>query len=333
MKILLFSDFHFQLKNQSVALDCLKQIQQIAIDKNVDRIVCLGDWLNDKSLIRSEVFRQSFYFLKSSPSQWIILVGNHDYESTFDNKHHTLELFSELHNVYIVDRYLHFQDLNVHATPFFRNIDDLVCILNKIPPRSIVLGHQSINGFSYSSGFLDRSRLTKAHYKRFKKVYLGDIHQPQVQDNITYVGSPFTQNFGESGEKKRILIVDLDTLEEESIELKLPQHILLNVKIKSVDELSSILLVGEKDDYVKIVVEAPLDVLKKVNKSMFLDKFNNVILQKKPLVSNNKSVLISENLSYLQMVQTYIDTLETKIDKKDLYKLNKEVLEKISNAD
>ena len=90
----------------------------------------------------------------------------------------------------------------------------------KVRGRKILFGHFQVKG-----AFLNHAKTSSGIplevLHGFDLVVLGHIHQPQaLSDRIYYVGSPFQQDWGETGQKKRVLVVDTERLKVTSIPLE-----------------------------------------------------------------------------------------------------------------
>jgi DNA repair exonuclease SbcCD nuclease subunit len=86
--------------------------------------------------------------------------------------------------------------------------------------RKILFGHFQVKG-AYVNNAQITTGIPMEALSGFDLVVLGHIHQPQqLNARIHYVGSPFQQDWGEAAQKKRVLIVDTETLKLTSIVLK-----------------------------------------------------------------------------------------------------------------
>lgn len=339
MKTCIFSDLHFMLKNREIALSCLKLIEKECKARQIKFVTFLGDFFNDKSIIRSEVLREAYDFFEKSKLKWILFVGNHDFESTYgDSRHHALEVFERLKNVYIIDKKANLREIygeectiDIWAFPYYHSTEDLIKDLAEVPDQSIVFCHQGVEGFHFSSGVCQKSQLKKDHFFRFKRVLIGHIHSPQESNNVMYVGSPFTHTFGEAGEKKRILFFDLDTAAYEELLPNLPKHYYQEIILKSEEDLNNVKIEANKEDFVKLKFFGPKELLTKVNKSLFTG-FDHLLIQTKELGAD-KQILISENMSYDQMLETFVNNnIKTTLEKKDILSVCHNIMREVHDA-
>lgn len=107
--------------------------------------------------------------------------------------------------------------------------------------------HQSFAGASSESGF-KLSGIPLSYFPKDLEIVAGDIHQPQTLGQLTYVGSPYTVDFGDAF-KPRVLLWNGKRLE--SLQIFGPQKQL--VEASSIKALSKQKL--EKGDIVKVRLE------------------------------------------------------------------------------
>lgn len=89
----------------------------------------------------------------------------------------------------------------------------------RIRGPKVLFGHFQVKGAFYQGGTALNGVPVEA-LNSFNLVLLGHIHMPQaVSDKIHYVGSPFQQDWGESGQPKRVGIFDDQTLTVEWVPL------------------------------------------------------------------------------------------------------------------
>jgi len=86
--------------------------------------------------------------------------------------------------------------------------------------EELLLGHFHIDGAVDRDGNKLRGGINLRTVAKAKLAVLGDIHHPQsLAKNVHYVGSPFQQDFNESGEKKRVAILDMSGLKLTWVEM------------------------------------------------------------------------------------------------------------------
>ncbi len=136
-----------------------------------------------------------------------ILTGNHDFIDrsrpyfTFLNHHTKIQFITEP----LVQHVAHSKETILYL-PYSNNpMEEWKKFTG---PYTYVFMHQSVQGGQTQSGYIIDTKLPATYFvKKAKKVYSGDLHVPQVIENITYVGAPYHVYFGDiyTG---RVLVLD-----------------------------------------------------------------------------------------------------------------------------
>lgn len=186
-------------------------------------IVDLGDTTDDRSSIPINTLDVLGAGLDKLPnaSNWK-LTGNHEQffrDTSINNRY----LFSQKFKV-IDNRSVHTVG---NTSGFFASYPadhaDLAEWISKEARRvrgpKILFGHFQVEGAYYQGGQA-LTGIPKSVLADFDLVMLGHIHLPQsVTPKIHYVGSPFQQDWGETGQSKRVGIVNTETLSVEWVPL------------------------------------------------------------------------------------------------------------------
>lgn len=112
-----------------------------------------------------------------------------------------------------------------------------------------IFAHQTFQGADVGTRKLDG---IPTDMFRDTKVYSGDIHTPQSFGPITYVGAPYTIDFGDDYEP-RVIVLD-DRSKEKSLYVPGVQKRLVDIKLG--DKLPEGF---EKDDLIKVRVAVPMN--------------------------------------------------------------------------
>lgn len=190
-------------------------------------LIDLGDTTDDRSAIPVPTIDALLSNLDMFGGGWNVkLIGNHE-QYTRDARIHVGRLFEK--HFTIVDGVTAIQSPDSDAVFIFAsfpgNYAELITALAEqahnyrgIP--LVLFGHFQVFGCRLNSG-LALDGVPKEALLPFQAGFLGHVHKPQeVANNIYYVGSPFQQNFGESGESKRVAIFDTETLHTEWVSLE-----------------------------------------------------------------------------------------------------------------
>jgi hypothetical protein len=182
--------------------------------------IWLGDELHKRGYIEANCLNMLFNYFENSKLEHLILIGNHTWTDA-NCTEHSLQTLKALKSVTIVDRPL--QRGKVLFIPFQRNLDDFRRITEDSNAEYLFF-HQGISGFDYGNGFIAENEAPLEALKGFKLAVGGHFHKFQTKDNLLYLGSPFSHNFGESNQIKYLGIFDDETGEMELIKTDFPKH-------------------------------------------------------------------------------------------------------------
>jgi hypothetical protein len=184
--------------------------------------IFLGDQLDKRGYVEISCLNMFFNYFQYSKLQHILMVGNHCLSTQDSNGNHSMEVFKALKSITVVDKPL--RQGKVLFVPFQRNLDDFRRII-KDSDAEVLFFHNGVNGFDYGTGLVADRELPIEDLKQFKRAIGGHFHKFQTRDNLTYLGSPFSHNFGESNQDKYLGIFDTDTGTMELIKTDFPRHI------------------------------------------------------------------------------------------------------------
>lgn len=190
-----------------------------AIDAIYDAHHCdalwdLGDTTDDRTAVPVPVIDLMCDRLERYTGAWNMkLVGNHE-QFLRDTKLHAGKMFRRFFNVTESCKNVPIGKVNILCASYHDDQNVVVEFLrrerSRQPASAIILGHFEVFGSQLpggaSAGGIPRKELEFVNFS-----LLGHIHKPQrLGENVYYVGSPFQQNWGESGEEKRVAIVDIE---------------------------------------------------------------------------------------------------------------------------
>jgi len=191
-------------------------------------VIWLGDLQDTKEVVRSKVLNAYFDYFKSSKLQHIILVGNHDWHN-LECLDHSLKTLGALPNVIIVDKPIMFDSFM--AIPYYKDTDKLKQILKEVGGVRTLFCHVDISGFDYGNGCLCEDGLSLEDFKTFGLVISGHFHKHQVQNNLVYLGTPFSHSFGETDQHKFLGIYNETSNTLKFLPSKFPRHVTLKLRI------------------------------------------------------------------------------------------------------
>ena len=241
--IALIGDTHFGIKNNSdIFLETMNKfffetLPKICKEKDIKEIRLLGDLFDNRNSINVKILCNVYNIFKWWSENFAhieikLLVGNHDiyYHNRLDIN--SVKFLQEFHNVKIISKITE-EDINgkkIITVPWIVKNSELETEFQKICENTtnydLCLGHFEINGFEMMRGFEMTEGFVHSKFRNFKRVCSGHYHLKNINDRISYVGSPYQLNWGDKNDIKGISILDLETNNMEFIEeTNAPKHI------------------------------------------------------------------------------------------------------------
>jgi len=270
MKYVVISDLHCKLRGFDKIVDGvpeliyfpllnLRKAKDLAKKENADLLI-LGDLIHEKRNINQVVLDEVIKALVECTNEvnTIIVMGNHDYINDFGKKYSWLNNLI-LNNAQIVKPGEPLIDGNcafvAHNDKESLSEDLSNCNLGE--DTNILFSHFGLQEAKLSSTDYQTGEFSATAFSQLSLVILGHYHKPQkVKENCYYVGSSIPTNISEYDEEKRMLIVDTDTLEVQSIPTVYPKTVKLDlnktkIDLKKIpekveDELSKFVITVEK---------------------------------------------------------------------------------------
>lgn len=194
-----------------------EDVAKIYADNHCDGVVDLGDTTDDRSSIPLPTLEVLGSGIAKLPEgkHWK-LTGNHEQylrDATVNNR----RLFD--HRFHVIDGCEIVESQAGYAIYFASFPADHAALTEWIAREGrkyrgpkILFGHFQVEGAYYQAGTA-LTGVPQSVLQSFSLVLLGHIHLPQaVTNKIHYVGSPFQQDWGETGQNKRVAIVNTKTM-------------------------------------------------------------------------------------------------------------------------
>jgi len=212
-KSALLTDIHFGKKANSTVHneDCLRFLdwfcEQVKNDPEIDHVVFLGDWNENRSSINVATLNYSYQGAKKLNELGLpvyFCVGNHDLYHRHTRELHSIVPFQEFSNFKVIDQPI--VDKNVgegvlFAPYMFHNEYPTLSQYNKIP---VWMGHFEFQGFvitGYNQRMLTGPKADQ--FENVRKIFSGHFHKRQSQGNTHYIGNCFPMDFSDTGDDER----------------------------------------------------------------------------------------------------------------------------------
>jgi len=350
-KLALINDIHIGARNDSpVFLEAHKKFfTELFIPtlekEGINEVIILGDLFDRRKYINFnteyEVKRFLFDVLLSKNIKVHILVGNHDVTFKNTNKVNSPDLvLNEYSNilVYIDPVVLSYEECDIGLTPWI-NIENQEKSLEFIKTFSgdILMGHYEINGFEmHKNGGVCLDGLEKKLFNNYDMVLSGHFHEPSINGNIRYLGSPLQFTWADYDCKRGFHILDLETRNLTYVEN--PDRMfhkifydedldILNFNFSELKDRVVRVLVGEKKDQHKF--DLFIDQIQRVNPFQ-MDIIDNTMNQ----FSEEFDINLVNNEDTMTIVESYIDSLDLDFDDVKIKSLFKELyLEALAELD
>lgn len=186
------------------------QICQIYGERKCDALWDLGDTTDDRNSVPVPVIDLMCDRLEPFTGHWNLkLVGNHE-QFMRDTRIHAGKMFR--HFFQVIDKccVLKCENVNIICVSYHDDQNAVLDFLrrNRGKTPNLLLGHFEVFGCSLKNG-LSAGGIARSELNFVNIGLLGHIHKPQSLGALHYVGSPFQQDWGESGENKRVAILDI----------------------------------------------------------------------------------------------------------------------------
>jgi len=276
MKTLIVGDLHINERSIS-EIDEIFEKDILSIES--DRIIQLGDFFdkNTPTPLELKFSSELVLKLKKHYKEVIILsgTGSHDL----------------LRGTSVIE---HLESLGVKVIKGDYNEDNLL------------FGHWMTNESKFEYG---TAKHTVTELKKYKNVFLGHQHNPQIiDDHIYHIGSIRHVNFNEVDDIKHIVLLEDDRLFFIQLKHCIPMKDVTDVtQLEQIDTRTKVRVIFNSfEDYKKNA-----SYVNKVGKKFFLFKLKMNFEQSKILVNASKKLDPTE-INKNNIIQSYIDKIEDK---------------------
>jgi DNA repair exonuclease SbcCD nuclease subunit len=191
-------------------IECWRWIVKTSVAEGCEGIFVIGDIFNSRTEIPLgvlDIVCREFYEAATVLENVVVLVGNHD-ALLRSPERNSLQVFrGYTHVIETPDTFDEFL-----LVPWTEDIDayrKAVDTMSKKHGSEYLLSHVLLEEAGYKGKGVPLSYLCP---KRFRHVFLGDVHEPKViTPNVRYVGSPLQIDFRDAGQKRGFYVVDSKT--------------------------------------------------------------------------------------------------------------------------
>ncbi len=193
----LVSDFHLVEKNLEQFRVCCRQLKS----QRVKTLIFLGDIFDSPDSVKWICLLDFLEFLEDLSLDVFLLTGNHD-RPLFGQNVSTLKLFNRYGSV--INSPVEFD--GCLWLPY-TEISEVSKAIEASTAR-ICFAHLMIKGVNLNESTITTQGIERKEFKKFEFTFNGHIHQPQVDNNLFILGSPWQHSFAEAGQQKYLWIWD-----------------------------------------------------------------------------------------------------------------------------
>jgi len=341
MKVALITDQHFGARNDSTSfLDFYERFYENVffpvLDKtDINHVLILGDtfdrrkYVNFYSLDRAK--KMFFDKLAERNIKVWMLTGNHDtyFKNTNDVNSPEL-LLAEYDNIHVINSAatIHIEGTEICMVPWIcaDNYHECMKEINDTP-STLCMGHFEIAGFAMYKGMESHEGLSKDMFKKFESVFSGHYHHRSTDGHVTYLGNPYELTWSDYNDPRGFHLFDLHQRQLEFIEnpYRMFHKLHYNDVDKTYEDVVNIPIDTYKNGFIKVIVH------NKTNPYWFdlvIERLEKLGISGIQVVDDNLNLnleddeeIINQAEDMITMLNKYVDSIETNVDKKDVYKL------------
>jgi DNA repair exonuclease SbcCD nuclease subunit len=339
MKIAIITDMHLGVRGDSkVFLDhqekFFSEVFFPYLDEHDIKIVLdLGDtfdrrkYVNYVTLARAK--KMFFDQLSNRNIEYHAIVGNHSVYYTNTNEVNSMNLLLQEYSNFNIYQdkpiELTFGSTSVIMVPWLTktNMESSLEAM-KNSTANICMGHFAIQGFEMLKGAINDHGLQKDVFTHFEQVYSGHFHHPSEYGNIKYLGAPYEMTWSDYQGRRGFRILDTETRELEWIlnPFQIYHKIDYDDSDMTIEEIAALDTDNIKDAYIKVIVKERSNPY---IYDLFINKLTDAgaadvkaIEDSLNLESEGVEDILDETKDTKEILHSYIDSLDTKVDRKDI---------------
>jgi DNA repair exonuclease SbcCD nuclease subunit len=336
MKIALLCDTHLGVKSDSKVY--LKHQERFFSElffptletHDVKTVLHLGDIFDRRKFINFFTLRTAkeifFDVMRARGITMHAILGNHDTFFTTTNEVNSVSLLlPEYDNIHVYETEpveLSFGSTRVMMCPWLTSENfERAMTKMKTSTAHILCGHFDLKGFEMMRGILSEHGINHKDLSHFESVYSGHYHHPSSYDNVRYLGAQYEMNWSDYGGRRGFYLLDTETRDLTFIENTNRIHHKLDYDDAdlTIDEIADLDTSILKDCYVKVIVRNRTNPYLY---DLFLNRLNDCGAADVKTVEDHLNMgdvtvddLVGEAKDTKDILHSYIDNVDTKIDK------------------
>lgn len=337
MKVAIINDSHFGVRGDStVFLDYQEKFYKDVFfphlqDAGIKTLLHLGDLFDRRKFINFVTLsRAKNIFLDPLRDMGIemhIVVGNHDIFYKNTNEVNSLVLLlKEYDNIHVyVDEpvELQFGSSKIMLAPWITKENEEMFLEKASKTKcSILAGHFEFQGFEMTRGHMSKHGYKPSDFTKFEMIWSGHFHIPSKYDNVEYLGAPYEMDWSDYDGIRGFHVFDTESKDLKRIRnpYRLHHKIMYDDADMTIEDVANLDVSILKDTFVMMVVN------NKTNPYIFemlVDKIDNCGAADVKVVEDALSLeniaddeTINEAKDTREILHGYVDSMDTKIEKK-----------------
>jgi len=212
-----FTDIHWGAKANSNQHneDCMQYVEwfcaQVRADPEIDNIIFLGDWFENRSAINVSTLKYAYNGLQMISELGLpiyFIVGNHDLYYRHSREIHSVTPYNEFAGLTIIDEPTIIKEIHngVLISPYL--FHDEYVNLKDFLDLDTWWGHFEFRGFVVTGYNITMPTGPSAEdYIGPKYIFSGHFHKRQANEQIVYIGNTFPTSFSDAGDASRGMMV------------------------------------------------------------------------------------------------------------------------------
>jgi DNA repair exonuclease SbcCD nuclease subunit len=347
MKIAILNDTHCGVRNSSeIFMDYQEQFYRDVFfpylkEHNIKKVLHLGDYYESRTSINFKALnhnRRIFLdVLRDRGIHMDIIPGNHDVYYKNTNQLNALKelLGHYMSEVRIIEKpsVVEYDGMKIALIPWINSENETKTVdFIKKCKADIVGAHLELQGFEMQSGILCAEGMDKSLFDRFEMVLSGHFHTKSSQDNIHYLGSQLEFFWNDCDDKKYFHVLDTESRVLTSIHN--PHTVFEKIYYDDTSEnfkkLATQNLAYLDKKFVKVIV---MNKSNPIEFEKFIDRINARKVHGLQIAEDFSEFLgasVSDDKVSVEntdkLLYTYIDAVETDLDKNKLKSLVRDLM-------
>ena len=338
MQVAIITDQHFGFKKGSkLYLEYFQKFYDEVFFPKIEKlgittVLDLGDTFDNRKgcdLYSLDWAKRNYFSrLASNKVSLISIVGNHTAYYKNTNDINTIDLLlREYDNIRILSEseQVRVGNLDILFIPWINQENSARTYkMIKESKAKVAMGHLELNGFVATHGHTMENGADFECYDKFKQVFSGHYHTRSNNGRIYYLGNPYEMFWNDCNDPRGFHIYDTDTLKLKTINNpnKLYKKIFYN------DTPRQLFKFGEyKNKIVKVIVKSKSSEKEYDRFMESLSKANpydiKVIERTDDLIFDGD--IVNQTEDTMTLLNSYIDDLETNLNKSKIKGLVKEI--------